>query len=86
MRSLIAASILCFISGPALACVFDTDCKPGTSCVDGVCTHVLNSDDDTDNSAPAKPATSKSCEYDSDCKEGARCIRGSGLQGVCIGR
>ncbi len=84
MRSLIAVALLCLASTPAFACVFDTDCKPGTSCRDGVCDRDLNSDDGGDN-APVKRATGKTCDYDSDCGSGARCIRGSSLEGVCIG-
>jgi hypothetical protein len=34
MRSLIVVIILCLTSTPAFACVFHTDCKPGTTCVE----------------------------------------------------
>ena len=84
MRSLIVATILCLIATPAFTCVFDTDCKPGTKCMDSVCSGVEVNTDDTDDNVPMK-RTSKSCEYDSDCSQGSRCIKGSGLEGVCLG-
>jgi hypothetical protein len=85
MRSLILVTTLCLAATPAFACVFDTDCKPGTICLDGLCTHALNSDTDDDNAPAKQPSTSKSCDYDSDCSPGSRCIKGSGIEGVCIG-
>ena len=41
MRSLIIMTILCLISTPTFACVFHKDCKPGYTCVDGVCSDEL---------------------------------------------
>jgi len=41
MRSLTIVTILCLTSSPAFACVFDTECKPGTTCVDGSCSRDL---------------------------------------------
>jgi hypothetical protein len=84
MRSLIAITVLFLISTPAFACVFDADCKPGHSCIDGACTADLPSDNDSD-TAPLKRTTGKSCEDDNDCSQGSRCIKGSGFEGVCIG-
>jgi hypothetical protein len=38
MRRLIVVTILCLTSTPALACVFNTDCKlPSSTCQDGIC-------------------------------------------------
>jgi hypothetical protein len=84
MRSLILVTILCLTSTAAFACVFDNDCKPGSVCMDGVCSGNLNAGSNDDN-APTKRATGKSCFDDGDCSEGSRCIKGSGLEGVCIG-
>ncbi len=84
MRSLIVVTILCLTSSPAFACVFDTDCKPGPSCMDGAAPATYNNDDDAP--APAKRTTGTSCEYDGDCRPGSTCIKGSGIEGVCIGR
>jgi hypothetical protein len=86
MRGLIVVTVLGLISTPAFAgsCVFDTDCKPGHSCMDGVCTGDMPSANDNDY-VPTKRTDGKSCEDDGDCKQGARCIKGSGFQGVCIG-
>jgi hypothetical protein len=84
MRRLILVAIICLVSTPAFACVFDTDCKPGSTCLDGVCSGALHSGDDNNN-VPMKRATGKSCFDDSDCSQGSRCIKGSGTEGVCIG-
>src|SRR5262245_49323993 len=37
MRGMAIVTVLCLTSRPALACVFDTDCKPGVMCVNGNC-------------------------------------------------
>ena len=88
MRSMIVVTILCLAPTPAFACVFDTDCNPGSTCVDNVCSDKLRSGNDQDDNVPMKPAprkTSQTCEDDSDCRQGSSCIKGSGLEGVCIG-
>jgi len=87
MRGLIIVTLFCLTSVPALACVFDTDCKPGVRCRNGVCsaTELLNSDD-VKRSPKERAKGAKYCVYDSDCSEGSRCIKGSVLEGVCLGR
>jgi hypothetical protein len=77
MRSLIIVTILCFTSTPAFACVFDTDCKPGTSCVDGTCSRDLLSGSGDDDVPVKRAPTGKTCDY-GDCDQGSRCIKGSG--------
>ena len=84
MRSLIVITILCLTSTAAFACVFDNDCKPGSVCLDGVCSGNLNSDNANDD-VPAKRTTGTSCFDDGDCRHDAHCIKGSGIRGVCIG-
>ena len=86
MRSLTLVTILCLTSTPAFACVFDSECKPGTSCTDGVCDRDLLSGNGDDN-VPVKRSRSKgkACGYDGDCDPGSRCIKGSGSEGVCLG-
>jgi hypothetical protein len=89
MRSLIIATILCLCSAPAFACMYDTDCETHNICISGTCTPAHSSDDDNDahNNAPAKRATKgKTCNYDGDCNPGSACIKGSGPEGVCLGR
>ena len=98
MRSLVVITILCLISTPAFACVFHTDCNPGATCEDGVCSDVrsraLQNDNDrpssnaNDNALTSQPQSrtkGKGCYYDSDCSQG-RCVKGSGMKGVCIGQ
>jgi hypothetical protein len=97
MRSLIVVTILCLTSTSAFACVFHTDCNPGATCEDGVCSDQKALQNQNDNDSPSsnandKPLASqpqsrtkgKSCSYDDDCNHG-RCIKGSGMKGVCIG-
>jgi hypothetical protein len=87
MRGLVIATFLCLTSMPALACVFDTDCKPGVNCVNGVCKAIEMNSGDVNSSVPKERAKgAKYCVYDSDCSAGSRCIKGSLLEGVCLGR
>ena len=86
MRSLTLVTILCLTSTPAFACVFDTECKPGTTCVDGSCSRdLLSGAGDDDSPAKRSPSKGKTCGYDGDCDAGSRCIKGSGSEGVCLG-
>jgi len=88
MRSLMVVTILCLTSTPAFACVFHTDCNPGATCEDGVCSDqkALQHDNDSpsNNARDSTPMKGKRCSYDSDCSQG-HCIKGSGMKGVCIG-
>jgi hypothetical protein len=87
MRVLVIVTVLCLISLPAFACVFDTDCKPGVHCVNGVCSALEMNSGDVKRSVPKERTKgAKYCVYDSDCSEGSRCIKGSLLEGVCLGR
>ena len=87
MRSLIIAAILSLCSAPAFACMYDTDCKTGNICISGACTPAHSTNDDNDAPAPANRATKgKTCNDDGDCNLGSRCIKGSGPEGVCLGR
>ena len=85
MRRMIIVAVLCLISPPAFACVFDTDCKPGILCVEGECNSIKTGDEDE--STPRDRVNgAKYCQYDGDCSEGSRCIKGSsGREGVCLG-
>ena len=87
MRGLVIVGVLCLTSMPALACVFDTDCKPGFSCRNGACSGIEMNSGDVKPSVPKERVKgAKYCTYDSDCGEGSRCIKGSLLEGVCLGR
>ena len=88
MRSLIVVTILCLTSTPAFACVFDTDCNPGATCRDNVCSDKMRSGDEQDDNVPTKSETgkgSKTCFDNRDCSQGSSCVKGTGLKGVCIG-
>jgi hypothetical protein len=87
MRGLVIVGVLCLTSMPALACVFDTDCKPGFSCRNGACSGIEMNSGDVKPSVPKERVKgAKYCTHDSDCSEGSRCIKGSLLEGVCLGR
>jgi hypothetical protein len=81
MRTLVIFSLLCLTSTSAFACAFDSDCQPGTMCLDGFCTRYLSGDRDDD--VPVKPPGT--CDDDGDCGPGSRCIKGSNPWGVCLG-
>jgi hypothetical protein len=88
MRSLIVVTIFFLTSTPAFACVFKTDCNPGATCEDGVCSDARALSNDAQDSAPKKQEaapTWKTCFDDSDCSAGSKCLKGSGLKGACIG-
>ena len=87
MRRMIVVTILCLISTPVFACVFDTDCKPGILCVRGECNSIESNSGDEEDKAPRERVNgTKHCQYDGDCSEGSRCIKGSsGREGVCLG-
>ena len=88
MRRLIVATFLCLTSAPAFACVFDTDCNPGATCGDSVCSDKRWPSGDEDDKGPTKnetPKGAKSCFDNSDCGQGSNCVKGSGSKGVCIG-
>ena len=87
MRRMIVVTILCLISTPTFACVFDTDCNPGILCVRGECNSIGSNSGDEQDSAPRERVNgAKYCQYDGDCSEGSRCIKRSGREGVCLGR
>lgn len=90
----ILASTLLLIATPALACMFDTDCEPGSKCLKrglyGVCAGGLYPGNDSDDVPVYDPldlngTTGDTCSFDLDCGIGAKCLK-SGIYGVCIGR
>jgi hypothetical protein len=85
-RSLVIVAILCLTSTAALACMYDTECEQGNICLDGTCVRAHPSSDDDDAPVKRSPLKGKTCGYDGDCDPGSRCIKGSGPEGVCLGR
>src|SRR4051794_39416630 len=67
LRTLTVVTILCLTSTPSLACVFDSECKTGSVCVDSVCSRNLLEDDIPEKRTPSK---GKTCGYDGDCDGG----------------
>ncbi len=81
---------------PAAACMFDTDCKPGSKCVKasgslyGYCVGGLFPGNDNDRQPARNPLdfTGKqgnTCQFDTDCGPGNQCVKGAGsIYGTCL--
>jgi hypothetical protein len=82
MRRLVVFTILCLTATSAFACAFDSDCQPGTMCLDGLCTRYISGDQQDE--TPVKPP-GKTCDDDGDCDQGSRCVKGSAPWGICLG-
>jgi hypothetical protein len=89
----IAALILC--TTRTIACTFDTDCSPGSTCVKssgqvlGICTGGRfpgNRYDQKPYSDPFDPnrTVGKTCSFKIECGPGNHCAMGSGIYGVCV--
>ena len=86
-----------FMSTPAFACSFDTDCQPGSQCLKasgsiyGVCAGGLspgNSNDRQPVHAPldVNQTYGNTCSFDTDCGPGSHCVNGSSIHGACAVR
>ncbi|MBK5276748.1 MAG: hypothetical protein JJE30_17100 [Desulfuromonadales bacterium] len=85
-----------FTPGIALACTFDSDCKPGNNCVksggstDGICTGEISSGDKNDqqtveSTIDPNRTIGKPCSFVTDCGPEAKCAKQKGsITGVCI--
>jgi hypothetical protein len=92
--AILAVTGILMISQQAQACMFDTDCYPGSECLKksgslyGVCAGGINPGNDYDDQpvyAPTDPAGTygNTCMFDVDCGPGNACLK-SGLNGVCV--
>jgi hypothetical protein len=90
-----ALSLYAALTVSALACQFDTDCSPGSSCkkrsgdIYGICIGGLspgNSNDQQPVKAPLdlNGTYGNTCSFDTDCGPGSKCQKGSGINGVCL--
>lgn len=96
MKRIIVLTVILFASiwGGAIACSFDADCSPGSSCVKngglyGVCVGGIepgNSNDRTPVSAPldTNHTYGNTCDFNTDCGPGSTCVKGSGISGTCM--
>lgn len=95
MKTIIAVTLGLLLSTPLLACQFDTDCFPGSTCVKsgwslyGICAGGLNPGNNNDNQPvynqlnPWKK-TGNTCQFDIDCGIGSECLKsGYSIYGVC---
>ena len=76
----------------ANACMFDTDCSPGSKCLKasgsiyGVCVGGISPGNKND-SQPATDANKKygnTCSFDTDCGPGYKCYKSGGIEGTCL--
>src|ERR1700722_12674526 len=87
--------VLILLCEQTVACVFDTDCSPGSKC-DKPSGHVLgwcsgggfpgNKYDLKPYIAPFDPnrTAGKTCSFNTECGPGNHCAMGSGIYGVCV--
>jgi len=95
-RSVSFAAVALILSNiQAAACLFDTDCSPGSRCVKaggqvlGMCTGGRfpgNQYDQRPYSDPFDPnrTAGKTCSFNIECGAGNHCSMGSGVYGVCV--
>lgn len=100
MKTFLTLAIFAALATPTLACQFDTDCMPGSSCVksggiEGVCmggvfpgNNYDNGDRGTGKSTQDYDDTwgtkGNTCQFSTDCGPGWTCVKGSGIYGTCV--
>jgi hypothetical protein len=84
------------VASPAGACMFDTDCMPGSKCVKGrgslhgVCMGGISPGNENDREPVYDPldpneTVGNTCSFDVDCGPGSKCVKSRGsIYGVCI--
>ena len=93
MKYVVLALLLA--STPAMACSFDTDCRPGSQCVKesgniyGICTGGLSPGNANDRQPVSSPLDvngtyGNTCSFDTDCGPGSRCVKDASIHGVCM--
>ena len=89
MSKLLAFAALAFLSSPALACEFNTDCEPGSQCLKtsgniyGVCAGGIEPGNRNDRVPVEDPldlnhSTGNTCSFDVDCGVNAKCVKSNG--------
>ena len=81
---------------PAMACVSDTDCLPGSQCLKasgsmyGICTSGLSPDNSNDRQPVRDPSEgnrnyANTCSFDIDCSPGSHCsFQINSSDGLCM--
>lgn len=89
-------SLIVFVPFNVFACMFDTDCNPGSKCLKkqgslyGICAGGINPGNNHDQNpvySPTDPngTTGNTCSFDTDCGPGSKCLKTSGqIYGVCL--
>jgi len=92
--ALIAIAI--FVPSLSFACMFNTDCSPGSKCIKssgqlyGVCMGGISPGNSNDRVPVTNPldvngTTGNTCQFSVDCGPGSVCAKGSGsIYGVCL--
>ena len=79
-----------------LACSFDTDCSPGSTCAKasgslyGACVGGISPGNTNDNQPVYAPLDinktyGNTCSFDTDCGPGSQCVKDGGIYGTCMG-
>jgi len=92
------ALVVALLASPAaLPCSFDTDCDPGSKClqrsgsIDGVCAGGISPGNRSDRQPVKAPLDinrtyGNTCSFNTDCGSGSVCEKSSGIYGVCLKR
>jgi hypothetical protein len=91
----VGAALFLLPAMPARACLYDTDCSPGSKCVKpsgrvlGMCTGGRfpgNGYDQKPYTDPFDPnrTAGKTCSFNVECGPANHCAMGSGIYGVCV--
>ena len=93
---LLALIIFISFGSNALACSFDTDCRPGSKCIKssgaiyGVCAGGIAPGNSNDKQPVYDPldingTVGNTCSFDTDCGPGSKCLKSSGsIYGTCF--
>jgi hypothetical protein len=97
MKTTLLLVVIAFgLSGPVLACSFDTDCQPGSQCIKaggaiyGVCMGGIAPGNSNDQRPVYNPLDmnrtyGNTCQFNTDCGPGSVCAKGSGsIYGTCV--
>ena len=87
--------VLSLFSSPAIACMFNTDCAPGSRCLKssgslyGVCAGGTTPGNQYDSQPVYAPldinrTTGDTCSFNTDCGPGSTCLKSGGIYGVCV--
>jgi len=95
--TILATALATCVYSHAVACSFNTDCQPGSTCqkssgsIYGVCVGGIspgNKNDRVPVYAPTDPNRTygNTCSFNTDCGPGSECVKSGGIKGTCMRR